>query len=269
MLRPPLMILLCMLLAACAHSGKPGDSMFSDHLYWRPAVDAIGWAVLLPGSSGLTVFDDETHYFDHAERLTQTGWSVLLVDYRAAYRAADNPPHGNTGEKIAWVIDTAVSRLHRQHVELQGKPGVLMGWSLGAEGVLRTINDGDAVWRLGIDGAVLYYPSNQDSQTLANQVPLLIVSGAADDVTPASEIRRLVDERDADSAPVRLTIYDDAHHGFDIASLSSAKTLRLLPLVGPTATLQYHPEAAAQAQSDIMAFLAGPIVAAHGPQPAR
>lgn len=246
-----------LLLVSCAHHAGPRtEGQMSDYFHWLPAADAVGWVVFLPGSGGLRVLDDDRHYFNVAERLNQRGWSVLLVDYKPAYRASGAGKEGTPGEKIAWVTEEAVAWMRRSHPEISNLPGALVGWSLGAEGVLRIVNEGTRATTIGANAAALYYPSNKDDLQLMNHVPVLVLIGEADDVTRATDVQAMVRDRDSGAGPVELHLYPGAYHGFDVASLVKRRTVRLLPMIGPKATLQFDEASAADAEQRLLAFLA-------------
>lgn len=253
-------LLLVAALASCAASG-PGvaGSTMTDHFHWQPATTArpVGWLVFLPGASGLRVFQDGRHYADVATRLNARGWHVLLVDYKPAYHAAPDKPDVPTARKIAWVTEKAIEWIRTTHADAAALPGGLVGWSLGGEGVYDIVNDGDRAARLGVRAAALYYPSNQAKAALRTTVPLLILTGERDDVVKAKDVRALVEARAPGGAPVDLHVYPDGRHGFDIASLVEKRTLRILPLIGPKATLQYDPASARDAEARLAAFLDG------------
>src|SRR5262245_52502438 len=85
---------LLMLGSASAFAGVPAD-----YYFWQPAKkdDAPRpWAVLLPGSSGLSIFDDHEHYFRAAIWLNERGVDALVVDYFGAIplvpAAREGPP---------------------------------------------------------------------------------------------------------------------------------------------------------------------------------
>jgi dienelactone hydrolase len=163
---------------------------------------------------------------------------------------------GGAGDKIAWVTEQAVEWLHDQHPETVTQPGAMVAWSLGAQGALRLATDEGRTEALGVRAMCLYYPSIGDLQTLDNRLPLLVLTGAADDVTPAEGIQELIQARSLRAPPVELHIYPGAHHGFDVASIRSRKTVRLLPFVGPKATLKYDERAAVDAEHRLVTFLA-------------
>jgi dienelactone hydrolase len=245
-------------LAPRVDAGPDAQGQMSRFFHWKPAANATRWVVFLPGSSGLRIFNDDQHYSGLAARLNRQGWSVLLVDYKPAYQESAAKPKGTADEKILWVTEQAIGWLRQAHPETSSLPGSLVGWSLGAEGVVRLVNDGTKTTALGIRSAVVYYPSIKGKEQLHNKVPLLVLSGEADDVTRAKDVKAFVQGRAPATAPVELEIYPGARHGFDVASLAKRKTIRLLPLIGPKATLQYHPGAASDAEARLVRFLANP-----------
>lgn len=240
-----------------AHAGPAAKGRMSDHFHWRPAANAVGWVMLLPGSGGLKVLDDDRHYFAVAERLNAKGWSVLLVDYKPAFFAAgDGPKSAPTGGKIAWVAERAAAWARQEHPETAALPCALAAWSLGAEGALRVLNDDAACDRMGVRAGVLVYPSNQERLRLETTRPTLVLTGAADDVIRVADVESLVRNRTHADARVELKVYPGAVHGFDVASLVRRRTVRILPWIGPKATLQYDEAAAKDAAQRLDDFLA-------------
>lgn len=230
------------------------SSGLASGLYWCPSSAPNGrWAVLLPGASGLKVFDDEGHYFLVADALNARGFDVLVIDYKRAYKEAPSRPRVPTGKKIAWVVEQSLAWARQDGRIPVDQPGAIIAWSLGAEGLWPLLSDGEKASSLGITAVAAYYPSNEDREPIANSVPLLILVGERDDVTPASEVRGLVNA--ANSGAIELHVYPDANHGFDIASIQPPKTVRLLPLVGPSGTFGYDKAAAADAWVRLDAFL--------------
>lgn len=243
-------------LTSCVSIAPPrGVGVMSDYFHWQDVDGAKGWVVFLPGASGLTVMDDERHYFDAADALNARGWNVLLVDYKPAYRAAMDAPGGDTDEKIAWVTEEAITWMIGNRPEMATLPGAIVAWSMGAEGALCLANDRARLESTGIRSIAMYYPSIPGKFQLDNQVPLLILTGDADDVTPVVDVNALVAQQRSGGKDVELHTFPNAHHGFDVASIVEEKTVRMLPLVGPSATLQYNAEAAADAADKLAEFL--------------
>ena len=241
------LLILASSIAGCA--SRPADR--DAHARFRPAPGhSRGWVVLLPGSSGLEIFGDDRHYERAAARYNEMGLDALIVDYKGAWHASRDRPRLRTHDKIAWVTARQI-RSGREAGELHG-PGVLAGWSLGAGGVFRIIDDAERCTELGIVAALAYYPVVPDPPTTRAAVQTIVFQGANDDVTEPRDLHRFLATI---SGEVELIEFPGAYHGFDVASLPERKTVRLLPLVGPSATFGHDPEAAARAAAAERAFL--------------
>lgn len=105
-----------------------------------------------------------------------------------------------------------------------------MGFSLGGWLALTSVERGivEQISPNKFRAAIAFYPpclGFKDNMT----VPTLILIGERDDWTPAGECRNMVDGRDdwgisrrkGDGIPVRLVVYPDAFHGFDVSSLQT------------------------------------------------
>ena len=257
--RDSFLLAVMFLLSSCASGPQsPAHAVPSDYYHWNEAATdrPAGWVVILPGSSGLTVFDDDRHYFDTANRYNELGFDVLVVDYKPAVRASANAPEGaSPGGKIEWITERAIEWMWHEHPRTRTRQGVIAAWSLGAEGAMRLVNDDRKTKSLQIGSAVFFYPTNFEQVELDNQVPLLILIGDNDDVTPAAAARAMVENRSPGTAAVELIVYPGARHGFDIESLKTPRTIRLLPMFGPSATFFYDPDAARDASKRVSAFL--------------
>ncbi|MEZ5065869.1 MAG: dienelactone hydrolase family protein [bacterium] len=251
-------LLLSLGLAGCAGPHVDPNARPEDFYHWRPTSAAVpcGWAVLLPGSTGLDLFGDTTHYFVAADSLNAWGYDALVVDYKPAYFASADAPDVPTGEKIAWVTRQAIAWMERTHPATQTRDGRIVAWSLGAEGAIRLVNDAETSRALRLRSVALFYPSNQKKLALTNHVPVLVLTGDADDVTRLDDVRTLAASRPESAPSVELVVMPGARHGFDIASLREKKTIRMLPLFGPKATLQYDAAAAARAWSELHGWAA-------------
>ena len=237
-----------------AEVAAASQSEMARHFHVRRASTPRGvWVLLLPGASGLTIFDDKEHYFRAAAELNALGYDAIVIDYKAAYRAAPRPPELPTGGKIAWVVEQAVAWAHTSGTLQADQPVAIVAWSLGAEGLWPLLADGHRVSAIGLKAAAAYYPSNEDGVQLSTNTPLLLLTGEKDDVTEAKSIRSMVER--AASPKVTLQVYPEAHHGFDVESIQTPRTVRLLPLIGPSATFGYDASAASEAKEALAAFL--------------
>ncbi len=217
------------------------------------------FAILLPGASGLKVFDDHQHYFRAATDLNRQGIDAIVIDYKPAWRASPDRRDGPTRDKIAWVIDRVISHARATGTIGPGSKGIIVAWSLGAEGLWPLLSDEAQMGSLGVLGAIAFYPSNEDAVPVRPTVPLMILTGESDDVTPVDDIRKW-----AKTAPsTTLRTYVGAQHGFDIASLVERRTMRLVPFIGPSATFEYSPTAAQDARERVNDFLLQSFGARH------
>ncbi|WP_431097305.1 dienelactone hydrolase family protein [Polaromonas aquatica] len=100
---------------------------------------------------------------------------------------------------------------------------VVLGWSHGAQTVLRTIDATDKyvqAQKVQPRAAVAFYPGCLLSNKMWSyevHMPLLIMSGELDDWTPARECVSLQQrlQKDKANAPVDLVVYPGSYHGFD------------------------------------------------------
>ena len=135
---------------------------------------------------------------------------------------------------------------------LAGRPDVdprrvaVVGFSQGGDGALAvaTSREGSLAFR----AAAAFYPpcANEAGRRLA--IPTLIVVGAADEVTPAADCRRL-----AEGQPTaRLSVYPAAGHCFDDPAFAGGRSVLGM-------TLRYDPEAARRGMAELIAFLHGSL----------
>ena len=241
-----------------------GDSGVGQHVYVlrgsrRSSADADRWIIMLPGSSGLKVLGDTTHYFDAGQRFAEHGFTVLLVDYKALYRASKERPKVETGDKIAWVVQRVVEWGRQERHIAPNSTGSIAAWSLGAEGIWAIGNQaGDGFERLGIDRCVAWYPSVERAMDADGvqelEVPVLAFAGEADDVTLLEDLRRELDVF-ISSGTVELMTYEEALHGFDIVSLGERQSVRFPPIIGEQVTFGYNAIADRDAWDRAILFL--------------
>ena len=227
----------------------------ADHYFWQPAKSDGAprpWAVVLPGSSGLEIFDDREHYFRAALWLNERGVDALVIDYHGAVPLVPEAREGPPGDRIATVVADAL-RTERAEGRMQEHcPGAVIGWSLG----------GAAAWTLALKPAdaalravVMFYPAVLAPQSYRNAVPILVLQGTADNVNPEAELRAFVARRSETSAPVEIVALQGAAHGFDVPSLVPARTLHYPEPNGVPRTFAYDAEADRSAHRALETFL--------------
>jgi dienelactone hydrolase len=232
---------------ACALLGN--GSPAREHYSWFPAAPDVKprpWAVFLPRAAGIGKLVPGNQYFDLASWLNARGIDALIIDYDAA--AAKVPAaRGKTGPKIAAIILDALAD-SRDRSRMDGRcPGLVIGWSRGAEGAL-TLASTEQGPKAGIKAAVVYYPSVRGQERPWHQrIPVLALQGTGDQIAPAGSLLKLVESREANGAIFDVHLYEGAHHRFDVAH----------PVDDPTGKTpgDYDAKASIQALAAIDAFL--------------
>lgn len=220
--------------------------------------------VAVPGCSGVSLEGPATdegrpgdeadrlfrrHYARMAERLRLGGFGVVLIDYLTSEGVANTCSgeisHERVGEYVAESLELARSL---PRVDLSRL--YVIGWSHGGAGVI--------AWLQALDersppvaGAVAVYPSCRSRGPWVSEVPVLVLLGEADDITPAETCDEIL-ERLPDSARVEVRRYADARHGFDFT-----EGPEVLP-IGGGMTVGRNPGAGEQAWEEIFAFLKYP-----------
>jgi len=160
---------------------------------------------------------------DWGERLRSLGFVVLFPD-----------SFGSRGVGSQCRNDERVARASRERVDdaiaaktyLQSrsdvKPGAinLLGWSNGGSTVLNALKAGlgGGDGRPAFARAVAMYPGCKTAAADAGwhtRTPLLVLSGAADDWTPAAPCQALAERAKAAGEPVSIKVYEGAYHDFD------------------------------------------------------
>jgi len=235
------------------------DSSFAevpaDHYFWQPAKSdgtPRPWAVLLPGTSGLDIFDDHEHYFRAAIWLNERGVDALVIDYHGAVPLVPAAREGPPGDRIATIVADALRTERAQGRMQEHCPGVVIGWSLG----------GAAAWTLAAKPAdaalravAMFYPAILGPQSYRNTLPILVLQGTDDNVNPEAELRAFVASRSDTSAPVEIVAFQGAGNAFDVPSLVPARTLDYSEPFGVPRTFAYDAEADRSAHQALETFL--------------
>jgi dienelactone hydrolase len=204
----------------------------------RPAV------AFLSGCDGFAPPNAPGRYERRAEQLRAQGYLVIFVDYlgRRAMKSC--------GSTVSH--DGAAQDLIAASAWLRSQPGVdasritAMGWSYGGRAVLAALaNHPEAA--LGFSRAVVYYPDCRALRPWKPAVPVLMLLGGDDDMTPPQLCQEAVKQL-AVPASVKIVVYPGARHGFDVPELPA--TMRY-----GFATIGYQPEAAASSSREVEQFL--------------
>jgi dienelactone hydrolase len=231
--------------------GSPGDLI--DGELTRPAGQgSFPAAVLLHGCSGLR---GAAIRRDLAGSLVAWGYVVLVVDSFARRGIA----HACTNEAAAAhgglrPLDAlggldflaGLPEVDRDRIVVIGASQG--GWAAlrlaYARGLLRS-DPGSARFK----AAVAFYPPCRDFDGTMS-IPTLILTGERDDWTPAADCERMVAERDATGAPIRLVVYTGAFHAFNVREAEDGRSLYGYRLV-------YDAEATRRSMEELRSFLEG------------
>jgi dienelactone hydrolase len=135
---------------------------------------------------------------------------------------------------------------------LSSQPGVdrarisAIGWSYGGRAVLAALAkypEGQLIF----SRAVVYYPDCRALEPWKTTLPVLMLLGGNDDMTPAALCQETVRGMAA-PARVRIVVYPGAFHAFDVPDLPARMKYGF-------ATVGYQPEAAAAARKEVEQFL--------------
>jgi dienelactone hydrolase len=247
-----------------AYLGRhPGDAP-------RPAV------VLMHGCSGL--LNDKGRiialYRAWMRALFGQGYDVLTVDSAASRGFGQTCSAGP--DRITMWRDRP-SDAYAALGYLQAQPAVaagrvaLMGWSQGGGVVLLTINDKSigrpASLSQDFKVAVAFYPgacsetlqskpwTQVEPQGWTTQVPLLVLSGAADTWTPLAPCEAFLSAAKARGNPIELKTYANAAHAFDAPNLPRTELPAYRTGDGPVPVIGTDKDARTDAFARVLEFL--------------
>ena len=218
--------------------------------------------IAIPGCSGVS-FDgpatdegrpgDEAdrlfrrHYSRMADRLRDGGFGVVLVDYLAPEKVANTCggeiSHERVGEYVAASLEFAGTLPQVDPSRLN-----VVGWSHGGAGVIAWLQSLGEGAPPAVAGAVAVYPGCNSRDVWVSAIPVLVLLGEADDITPPESCDRIL-RRLPDGTQVQVRRYADARHGFDFTEGSE-----ILRIDGGM-TAGRNPTAGEKAWEEVFAFL--------------
>jgi len=169
--------------------------------------------VLLPPCSGRLSPDLEQA---HAARYNDLGYALLAVDSFGARGFAEGC--SGVGSSVDLVMDAYGALLYLADLAFIDADRIaIVGYSQGAQVALSVVAfDGpERLFDRQFRAAVAFFPfCSQQDVTVA--VPTLILAGELDDWNPVRDCRTMMARRKTLGAPVRLVVYPDAHHAFNL-----------------------------------------------------
>jgi dienelactone hydrolase len=236
-----------------------------DSLLYRPAGKGPFPAlVLMHGCSGMFASNGEVtrSYLHWAELLAGNGYVALLVDSfnpRGYSRICElqQRPIRESRERVQDAY-AALQWLEKQDYVAKGRVG-LLGWSNGATGTLYAMRSTQQ--HRGFRAAVSFYPGcrtlSRSNTPYTPSAPTLILTGEADDWTPAKYCVALTEIARKQGAPLEIVVYPGAHHAFDRLNLPERYRPDVRNLSKPDrrgATVGSHPEAREKAIARTLEF---------------
>jgi dienelactone hydrolase len=213
--------------------------------------------MLIPGCNGLDRYG-WAQMQTWADWLMQLNYAVMMIDSFTSRNVTNTCRNGEIvqGELHAADMYTAAAYISRLPQLQGGKIGAI-GFSHGGWGVLEAASDRMpgivalrakmAAMHIHIAAVVAVYPACFRHIQASFALPLLILIGAKDDWTYARACERLAATPRQDGAEVRLKVYPNAYHVFDI----DKPPRRYLGHI-----LQYDAAATADARREIREFFA-------------
>lgn len=228
------LLLVCSLFTSCIPMQKvPKNAKMTDFFHFQKAkdYDASKWAVFLPGTGGLRIFKDTTHYYNVAKKLNAEGISVLLVDNVAAYKASKRDVDEEEPAQLLWTLEEALKWAKQNGNIDPNSQGSIVGWSRAGLGLIPLANDSNELKTLNIKSIALFYPANGYEIQLKPKVPVLIMTGGKDKIVKVDDIFKYMIAENA-----TIKVYDNAYHGYDVESLKKGKYYRYIPFISKKTT---------------------------------
>lgn len=237
------------------------DAVGSHHRTYFPSGEGpFPTVIAIPGCSGVSLDGPATdegrpgdeadrlfrrHYVRMADRLRDGGFGVILVDYLSAENVANTCSGEITHERVAEYIAASLE-FAGALPQVDPSRVYVVGWSHGGAGVIAWL---EALGEQSppVAGAVAVYPGCNSRDPWVAAVPVLVLLGEADDITPPESCDRVL-RRLPDGTQVQVRRYADARHGFDFT-----EGPEVLP-IGGGMTVGRNPAAGEEAWEEIFAF---------------
>ena len=200
--------------------------------------------LLVPGCSGFSARNGINHYEERASELQAAGYFVVFVDYLARRHLSDCAGGRDISHaEVALDILEAAAWIKSQGRVAPDKIFVI-GWSYGGGGVLAALKSMPP-GQPPFTKAVLYYPDcRRGTPWSSTSVSVFMLMGAKDEVALPALCERAV--KGVPPSSLRMVLYPDARHGFD---------MRSLPERAEFGRLGYHAEAAKVSWTAVLDFL--------------
>ena len=200
--------------------------------------------ILVPACSGFNYKYATNFYNDVQNKLLELGFATLRVNYLAVRNIESCLDL--TAASAASDLSIAADYLNKQTFVKKGAVNVI-GWSFGGAAIFKALRSTGSKEAAQVDAAIAYHPYCNAARRWKSDVPVLVLMGTKDTVTPVSACESLfstLPKRDR----LTMRIYEDAHHFFDIDGLPPETK-------GPRGTIGYNKAAAEAAWIEVKKFL--------------
>lgn len=200
--------------------------------------------MMVPGCYGFDKEFQKAKYDSVQKQLVELGFATLRVNYLAARNVSSCRRNVSTYQ-VAGDIRIVADYLRQQSFVKKGAINV-MAWSFGGAGALIALSH-LASEPAQVDAVVAYYPYCAAVEPWDSEVPVLVLVGALDDITPSGTCESIfakLPKRDK----LTIRVYKDAHHGFDNSTLPAEGIIRF-------DTQRYNEAAAKSAWKEATKFL--------------
>ena len=228
-------------------SASPQINVASSYHLIRPEGDGPFPAVML--LSSCTGFSRSAlihaHYLHAAERLRDQGYVVLFVDFIGT-RDLQSCRQGLKHEEVAQDIIDAAAYL-RSLPFVKASAINALGWWFGGESALVALSAMREPAAKLLNAIITYYPACRELKPWTSDVPVLMLSGALDDMNPPADCQAL-NAQLSDDLPVTLQVFPEARNAFDFRGIPAMLKRRGF-------TQGSNPKAAAAAWREALQFL--------------
>ena len=231
----------------CFGSSSFGQTPDATYRTFRPDTPGPHHAVaLVSGCDGFAPPMAPAVYERRAEHLRTLGHLVIFVDYlgRRGLKTCAGPI---SHDDAARDLTAAVAWLQSQPVVDRSRV-TAMGWSYGARAVLVALARPSGS-QTGFSRAVVFYADCRALEPWKSAVPVLMLLGGDDDMTPAKLCQEAMKTATAPTA-VKIVVHPGALHGFDVQELPARMRYGF-------ASIGSNPQAAAAARREVEQFLQG------------
>lgn len=198
--------------------------------------------VFAPGCSG---FAGSKEYVRLAEELRDQGYVVVFADYlgRRNLKVCDGEAvtQSDAGKDIV-----AAAAWLKSQPSIDPTRITAFGWSYGGGAVLAALAE-HSQEQLIFFRAIVYYAECRIARPWKVRIPVLMLFGGEDEVTPAKACQQVAKASAAEDS-VKIVVYPGVYHAFDNSALPAKTKYRF-------GTIGYNAQAAVATREEIHKFL--------------